>query len=108
MVALRPPRTVYAATLSGSSQSIAYILTPVKALIAAEPPIRIDDTTRIFEVRLKKMNEKWANVPYRTRMISRNVRALGAFRFACFETSVHPPDLQELYEAPNHSQWPDY
>jgi len=87
MVALRPPRIVYAETLRGSSQRLAYTLIPVSELIAAAPPIKMDETTKIFEAKLKNMKEKCAVVPYLTRIISRNVRALGAFLLACFETS---------------------
>ena len=47
----------------------------------------MDETTKMFEAKLKNMNEKCAIVPYRTRMISRNVRALDAFLLVCFERS---------------------
>jgi hypothetical protein len=79
---------VYAVTLRGSSQRLAYTLMPVKELIAAAPPIKIEETTRMFEAKLKNMKEKCATVPYRTRIISRNVRALGAFLLDCLKRSA--------------------
>jgi len=88
MVALKPPRMVYEVTLRGSNQRLAYTLMPVKELIAAAPPIKMEETTKMFEAKLKNMKEKCATVPYRTRIISRNVRALGAFLLDCFKRSA--------------------
>jgi hypothetical protein len=48
----------------------------------------MDDTTNMFEAKLKNMKEKCAVVPYRIRIISRKVRAFGAFRLHCFEASA--------------------
>lgn len=56
--------------------------------MAAAPPIRMDETTKMFEARLKNMNDKCATVPYRTLMISRNVLAFGAFLFDCLKNLV--------------------
>lgn len=63
MVALRPPLMVYAATLRGSNQRLAYTLIAVSDSIAAAPPIKIEDTTNMFEARLKNMNERCAVLP---------------------------------------------
>jgi len=47
----------------GNNHRLAYTFMPVRELIAAAPPIKIDDTTRMFEAKLKNMNERCATVP---------------------------------------------
>eukprot|EP00960_Hanusia_phi_P028793 747595-Hanusia_phi.AAC.3 len=86
---LRPPKAVYPTVLSGMMKQAAYVLTPVRALITAEPPrinIAYDSmsgaqgqgragctvTMRLVR-RQKNKKVRCAAVPQRTSTISRMV-----------------------------------
>jgi hypothetical protein len=54
---------VYAVTLISNNQRLAYTFIPVRELIAAAPRMKIQDTTRMLEAKLRNMNERCAIVP---------------------------------------------
>jgi hypothetical protein len=65
-----------------SSDAALTVGTPVSDSTTAEPPVSNIAVTKILVMRPKVMKTPWVAAPYRARMASRNVCALGAFRLS--------------------------